>query len=319
MAPIDASGDVAVLRRDTVDQTVADLPPESCSNRSTNAAFLARPARRPDRSTLTRRANDALPPGSRLTIDPSAGCVVLQHADGACTEHALDTPDAFEAVSAAWLRCGWDVKYVYGFTWMGRPIIQLPEDMIRIQEVIWRLRPDVVVETGVAHGGSLIFYASLFAAIGKGRAIGVDIDIRKHNRAAIEAHSMADRITLIEGSSTDSATVAMVRDAIGGAETVLVILDSNHLRDHVAAELELYSPLVSRGSYVVACDGIMAQVAGAPRTRPDWAWNNPLSAIEDFLSANPEFALEEPAFPFNEGQVRHRVTYWPHCWLRRRP
>ncbi len=252
-----------------------------------------------------------------LTIDEAGGRVILQGADGTCAEHALDTPDAFEAVSAAWLRCGWDVKYVYGFSWMGRPIIQLPEDMIRIQEVIWRLRPDVIVETGVAHGGSAVFYASLFAAMGKGRVIGIDIDIRPHNRAAIEQHPMSPRIMLIEGSSTDPATAAAVRTSIDAHETVLVILDSNHAQAHVQRELELYAPLVTPGSYIVACDGIMAQVAGAPRTRPDWGWNNPLTAIDSFLEQNPDFRIDEPAFPFNEGQVRNRVTYWPKCFLRR--
>ncbi len=113
-----------------------------------------------------------------LTIDDTAGQVMVTAANGAQEIHAMDSPEAFEAVSAAWLRCGWDVKYVYSFTWMGRPIIQLPEDMIRIQELIWRLKPDVIVETGVAHGGSLVFYASLAAAMGRGRVIGVDVEIR---------------------------------------------------------------------------------------------------------------------------------------------
>ena len=236
-----------------------------------------------------------------LTIDEAGGRVIVRHADGTQAEHALDTAEAFDAVSAAWLRCGWDTKYVYSFTWMGRPVIQLPEDMIRIQEVIWRLRPDVIVETGVAHGGSLIFYASLFPAIGHGRVIGVDIEIRPHNRAAIEAHPMSSRIMLVEGSSTDPSTIRTVRDAIGPDETVLVLLDSNHSRDHVAAELQAYAPLVTRGSYVVACDGIMQQVAGAPRTSPDWTWNNPITAVEDFVAGNPDFVLEEPGFDFNEG------------------
>ncbi|MEJ0019676.1 MAG: CmcI family methyltransferase [Acetobacteraceae bacterium] len=160
-----------------------------------------------------------------LTIDEAHGCVTISHADGTAAQYALDTPEAFEAVSAAWLRCGWDVKYVYGFTWMGRPMIQLPEDMIRIQEVIWRLRPDVVIETGVAHGGSLIFYASLFEAMGHGRAIGVDIDIRRHNRTAIEAHRLSRRITLVEGSSTAPGTLAVVRHTISPGDSVLVILD----------------------------------------------------------------------------------------------
>jgi cephalosporin hydroxylase len=253
-----------------------------------------------------------------LTIDEAHGRVVVSHEDGSAEEHKFDTPEAFEAVSAAWLRCGWDVKYVYGFTWMGRPVIQLPEDMIRIQEVIWRVRPDVIVETGVAHGGSLIFYASLFEAMGHGRVIGIDIDIRAHNRTAIEAHRMAKRITLVEGSSTTPGTLAAVHHHIASDEHVMVILDSNHSCSHVAAELDLYAPLVSPGCHIVACDGIMAQVAGAPRTAPDWTWNNPITAVEAFLVRNPDFVLDEPGFAFNEGAVRNHVTYWPNSYLRRR-
>lgn len=197
-------------------------------------------------------------------------------------------------------------------------VIQLPEDMICIQEVIWRLQPDVIVETGVAHGGSLIFYASLFEAMGHGRVIGVDIDIREHNRTAIEAHPLATRNTLIQGSSTAPGTLADVRRRIAPDESVLVVHDSNHSRAHVEAELDFYAPLVSPGSYIVACDGIMAQVAGAPRTAPDWTWNNPLAAIAAFLARNPNFGLEEPGFAFNEGVVRNRVTYGPKSYLRRR-
>lgn len=252
-----------------------------------------------------------------LTIDERGGRVILQDAGGMQTEHALDTPEAFEAVSAAWLRCGWDVKYVYGFSWMGRPVIQLPEDMIRIQEIIWRLRPDVIIETGVAHGGSLVFYASLFAAMDHGRAIGIDVEIRPHNRTAIEAHPLAQYISLIEGGSTDPATIAVVHAAVAPGERALVILDANHSRAHVESELELYSPLVSPGSYIVACDGIMAMLTGAPRSAPDWGWNNPLGAVDAFLTRHDEFVLEEPAFPFNEGKVRQRVTYWPKAFLRR--
>ena len=253
-----------------------------------------------------------------LTIDEAHGRLTVDRADGTTEDLALDTPEAFEAVSAAWLRCGWDVKYVHGFSWMGRPVMQLPEDMIRIQEVIWRLRPDVIVETGVAHGGSLVFYASLFEAMGNGRAIGVDVDIHRHNRMAIEAHPMATRITLIQGSSTAPGTLAAVRHSIGPDERVMVVLDSNHCRAHVEAELDLYASLVSPGSLMVACDGIMAELAGAPRSAPDWAWNNPVAAVEAFLARNPAFVLEEPGFPCNDGAVRNRVTYWPKSFLRRR-
>jgi cephalosporin hydroxylase len=252
-----------------------------------------------------------------LTIDERNGQVTVARPDGGRDVLPMDSPEAFAAVSSAWLRCGWDVKYVYGFTWMGRPIIQLPEDIVRIQEVIWRLAPDVIVETGVAHGGSLVFYAGLQAAMGKGKVVGIDVEIRPHNRAAIEAHPMAPRIALIEGSSTRADTLAQVRSHIGPGETVLVILDSNHSHDHVSRELDLYAELVTPSSYIVACDGIMAQLAGAPRTRPDWTWNNPVSAVEAFLERNPDFRLEEPGFAFNEGAVRERVTYWPKSFLRR--
>jgi cephalosporin hydroxylase len=232
-------------------------------------------------------------------------------------ELGLGDPEAFDLISRAWLRAGWDTKYVYGFSWLGRPVIQLPEDMLRIQEVIYDIKPDVIVETGVAHGGSLVFYASLCTAIGKGRVIGIDIEIRPYNRAAIEEHRLSPLISLIEGSSIDADIIQSVKDQIGSAETVLVLLDSNHLKDHVLAELEAYSSLVSPGSYIVACDGIMQQVVGAPRTTEDWTWNNPISAINEFIAAHPEFECVEPVWPFNEGRIFERVTYWPKAFLRR--
>ena len=169
----------------------------------------------------------------KIIIDTEAGTLIEETQAGAET-FDLYSREAFERISRQWVKVGWDQGYSYTFSWMGRPVIQLPEDMIRIQEVIWRLAPDVVIETGVAHGGSLVFYAGLLAALGKGRVIGVDVEIRPHNRAAIEAHPMSGRIQLVEGSSTAPETVAAVRAAIAPGETVLVILDSNHSRDHVA-------------------------------------------------------------------------------------
>jgi cephalosporin hydroxylase len=251
-----------------------------------------------------------------LKIDEANGVVIAAGPDGEVI-HRLDSPEAFALVSQAWIRCGWDTKYVYSFSWMGRPIIQLPEDMVRIQEVIYTIKPDVIVETGVAHGGSLIFYASLFKAMGKGRVIGIDIEIRPHNRQAIEAHEMEPLISLIEGSSVDPTIVSQVKSGIAPGETVLVLLDSNHTKAHVLAELEAYAPLVTPGSYIVATDGIMKQVVGAPRSSPDWDWNNPLDAATEFAANHPEFRLEEPPFPFNEGVVRERVTYWPRGFLKR--
>ena len=250
---------------------------------------------------------------ARFEYDEAAGVVRL---DG--REINLGEPEAFELISRAWLRSGWDTKYVYGFSWQGRPIIQLPEDLIRIQELIYDIHPDVIVETGVAHGGSLIFYAGLCAAMGKGRVIGIDIEIRSNNRKAIESHRLSPMITLVEGNSTDSGVVGQVQGCIGPAESVLVLLDSNHSQAHVAAELEAYAPLVSAASYIVACDGIMQQVAGAPRTAADWETNNPISAVNQFLAEHQEFEAHEPNWPFNEGVVRQRVTYWPQAYLRRK-
>lgn len=252
--------------------------------------------------------------GLKFDFDESLG--VVRH-NG--RELKLTDPEAFDLISRAWLRAGWDTKYVYGFSWLGRPVVQLPEDLLRIQEVIYDVQPDVIVETGVAHGGSLIFYSSLCSAIGKGRVIGIDIEIRPPNRTSIETHRLAPFITLVEGSSIDANIVQAVKDQISPTETVLVVLDSNHLKEHVLAELNSYSSLVSPGSYIVACDGIMSQVAGASRTAQDWTWNNPISAINEFLLTHPDFECVEPQRPFNEGKITERVTYWPKAFLRKIP
>lgn len=254
----------------------------------------------------------------KLMIDFEKGSVTLEAAGRNGVEYSLGTPEAFSAISEAWLRCGWDTKYVYGFTWLGRPIIQLPEDMIRIQEIIFRVQPDVIIETGVAHGGSLIFYASLCKAMGKGRVVGVDIEIRPHNRRAIESHFLFPYITLIEGSSVDTGVVSNVRAQIKPGDRVLVLLDSCHQKQHVLSELEAYGPMVSQGSYIVAMDGIMGQVVGAPRTSPDWSWNNPRQAALEFAATHPEFEIVEPGLFFNEGSISNRVTYWPDGYLRRK-
>ena len=250
-----------------------------------------------------------------ITIDTEARQVTVEDAGGRRVL-TLDSPEAFEVLSAVWLRSGWEAKHVYTFTWFGRPIIQLPEDLIRTQEVIFQLRPDVVVETGIAHGGSLIFYASLFEAMHHGRVIGVDVDIRAHNRTAIEAHPLYHRITMVEGSSTDPAVFSRVRDAVG-ADRAIVFLDSNHSKAHVLAELHLYSELVAPGSYIVATDGIMRDVAGSPRAGADWGTNNPYEAAREFAAANPAFVIEEPPWTFRESELRRNVTHWPGGWLRR--
>lgn len=230
----------------------------------------------------------------------------------------LYSREAFEALSRQWVRVGWNQKYQYSFSWFGRPVIQLPEDMIRMQEVIYQLKPDVIVETGVAHGGSLVFYASLMQAIGKGKIIGVDIEIRPHNRQAIEEHPLSHRITLLEGSSTEPEIVSQVKSLIKPDDVVLVILDSDHSYDHVAAELDAYSSLVSRGSYIVATDGIMYDLADVPRGKANWVKDNPTCAAADFAARNTQFVVTQPVWPFNESELLENITHWPGAWLLRK-
>jgi cephalosporin hydroxylase len=252
----------------------------------------------------------------RILIDTDTRRLTVEDG-GKRSEIDLYSKEAFTALSRQWVRVGWAERYSYAFTWLGLPVIQLPEDLVRTQEVIWRTRPDVIVETGVAHGGSLIFYASLLELLGAGKVVGVDVEIRPKNRAAIEAHPLARRITLVEGSSVEATTIARVREAVSSGDRVMVLLDSNHTKAHVRAELEAYGPLVTPGCYIVATDGIMCDLHDVPGGRPEWSWDHATAAAAEFAAAHPEFVLEQPPKPFQEGNIEEPVTYWPGGWLRR--
>lgn len=185
-------------------------------------------------------------------------------------------------------------QYSYNFSWMGRPIIQYPQDMIAMQEIIWELKPDLIIETGIAHGGSLIYYASLLELLGKGQVLGIDIDIRSHNRVEIEKHPMFSRIEMIEGSSINEETIDKVAEIVKGKESVLVTLDSNHTHDHVLKELELYAPFVTRNSYLVAFDTIVEDLPnGYMPGRPWKQGDNPRTAVREFLQSHPEFESDK--------------------------
>ncbi len=253
----------------------------------------------------------------KITIDTENNSI-FDEQSGKTLE--LYSNEGFETVSKLWLKTGWNQKHVYTFSWMGRPIIQLPEDMIRVQEAIFQVKPTVIVETGIAHGGSLIYSASLLKTMGiEGKVIGVDIEIRPHNRAAIEEHFLFPYITLIEGSSTAPEIVKQVKDLISPDDKVLVILDSNHLRGHVFDELEAYCDIVTKDSYIVATDGIMQDVYDVPRGTPSWDTDNPVTAVHDFLKTHPEFVLETPEWLFNESDLRENInTHYPDAWLRRK-
>jgi len=248
----------------------------------------------------------------KIEIDTEAGVMVV---DGESQPLYCDA--SFRMLSDLWVKVGWNQKYSYTFSWLGVPIIQLPEDMIRYQEAVARIKPDVIVETGVAHGGSAIYSASLCRLLGKGRVIAVDIEIRPHNRRVIESHALADLVTLVEGSSTSKEVVETVKEQIRPGETVLVVLDSNHSRAHVRDELEAYAPFVTPGSYIVATDGIMRDLTDAPRGAAGWDRDNPAQAARDFVAAHPDFVIEQPAWPFNESTLADNVTHWPDAWLRR--
>jgi cephalosporin hydroxylase len=229
----------------------------------------------------------------------------------------LYSDEAFNLLSHLWLKVGWNQKYIYTFTWLGRPIIQLPDDLLRIQEVLYRLMPSVLIETGVAHGGSLVFYASVFAAMGHGRVIGVDIDIRPANRAAIEQHELSKYITLIQGDSVSSETAKAVAAQLRPTDSVFVVLDSNHTSEHVGLELEIFGQLVTPNSYIVVADGIMKDVHDTPRGKREWWENNPAAAVQQFVARHPEFRLDRPKWSFNESTLSESVTHWPHAYLRR--
>lgn len=199
---------------------------------------------------------------------------------------------ALQTATRTWFDASARAKYSYHFEWMGRPIIQYPQDMIAMQEILWRVQPDILIETGIAHGGSLIFYASMMELIGKGEVLGIDIDIRPHNRAAIEEHPMFKRISLLQGSSIAPDVIAAVKAAAAG-KRVLVVLDSNHTHEHVLAELEAYAPLVSVGSYCVVMDTVVEDLPDD--FYPDRPWgrgDNPKTAVLQYLKAHPEFGID---------------------------
>ena len=200
-----------------------------------------------------------------------------------------------QSLSRIWIREIARHRYAYNFTWLGRPVIQFPQDMMAIQELIWSIKPDVVIETGVAHGGSILFSASMLELVGgEGYVIGIDIDIRKHNRTEIEAHPLSRRVRLIEGSSVDDAVVSQVREIVGEGKKVLVILDSNHTHEHVLRELELFSPFVGEGSYLVVYDTLIEDMPlDLVGDRPWGPGNNPKTAVWEFLETNKRFKIDK--------------------------
>lgn len=226
------------------------------------------------------------------------------------------------------LKVGTIGRYTYNFRWLGRPIIQYPQDMVAMQELVWQIRPDLIIETGIAHGGSLIFSASLLAILdmteaiesavvfdpakSKRKVLGIDIDIRAHNREAIESHPMASRIQMVEGSSIASDVIHLVHQVANDHDRILVCLDSNHAHDHVVAELEAYASLTSIGSYCVVFDTLIEDIPKEMFADRPWGpGNNPKTAVREYLKSHPEFEIDEAI------QNKLLITVAPDGYLKR--
>jgi cephalosporin hydroxylase len=197
-------------------------------------------------------------------------------------------------LTRAWFERSCRFQYTYHFSWLGLPIIQLPQDIMATQEIIWDVKPDLIIETGIAHGGSLILWSSLMELLGgDGAVIGIDIEIRPHNRTAIEAHPLAKRITMIEGSSVAPHVVERVRNSARGRKAVMVMLDSSHSHDHVRRELDLYAPLITAGSYLVVFDTAVEQLPEDFFPNRPWSrGNSPATAVADFLASTDRFDVD---------------------------
>lgn len=217
-----------------------------------------------------------------------------------------------QALSRIWLREITPHKYAYNFSWMGRPIIQFPQDMMAMQEIVWAVRPDLIIETGIAHGGSILFYASLLELMGHGAVLGIDIDIRSHNRQAILEHPMSKRVRMIEGSSVDAAVVAQVQAAAKGKRAI-VVLDSNHTHAHVLAELRAYAPLVCEGGYCIVMDTLVEDMPQRFFTedRPWRVGDNPKTAVAAYLRSDDRFEVDADL------EAKLLITVAPGGYLRR--
>jgi cephalosporin hydroxylase len=224
----------------------------------------------------------------------------------------LGQSDDLRALSMKWVADVSRHKYSYHFTWLGRPVIQFPQDLVAMQEIIWRVRPSLIIETGVARGGSLIFYASLLELIGgDGRVVGLDIEIREPNRLEIEKHKLSRRIDLVQGSSVDPQVIETISEMARDRKPILVVLDSNHTRAHVLRELEAYSPLVTRESYLVVFDTVIEELP--EDFFPDRPWgkgDNPQTAVQEFLRRTDRFVVDE------EYDSKLLITVAPGGYLR---
>lgn len=250
-----------------------------------------------------------------ITIDTEAALLTVTDG-GHQAAHPLYSPDAFQLLSREWLKLGWNLGHWTTFSWMGRQFLQLPDDMLRLAEVIWRLRPAVIVETGVYDGGSTLWFASLCRLMGHGRVISVESSIRPQVREAMEQHA-AGLVTLVESDAGAAESAVAVRSLVSSGEPVFVFLDSDHRKHHVAAELRNFAPLVTGGSYLVVADSNMQELAHLPEGDKAWAFDNPGAAVDEFLADHPEFQRERFVPAFGEPVDFSGLSYFANTWLKR--
>jgi cephalosporin hydroxylase len=224
----------------------------------------------------------------------------------------LYSAEGYALAAELWLKASCHHRVMYEPTWMGIPIIQYPTDMVMMQELLWKVRPDFVIETGVAHGGSCVLHASVLELIGKGQVIGIDVEIRKYNETAIKNHPMSKRIHLIEGSSVDISTIEKVKQLVKPGAKCVVVLDSNHSYQHVKAEIELYKEFVGVDCYLIVMDGAQEWAATLPNGKVEWATDNPLRAIREFVAAT------DGEWVVDDHYTRMHITSSPQGFLKRK-
>jgi cephalosporin hydroxylase len=252
----------------------------------------------------------------KLTIDTKEKTLRVEQ-DAPSVSYPLFSAEAFQILSSQWLVLSWNREHWMSFSWMGRQLLQLPHDVLRLAELVWVSRPSVIVETGVYEGGSTLLFASLCPLAGAGRVISVDLVLRPGVREAVEQCG-GGLVTLIEGDSASAETAAQVRKLIRDDERVLVFLDSSHTAEHVAAELENYAPMVTPGSYLVVADSNLPELRDTPNGTPRWVFDNPMAAVDSFLSRHPEFERSHLKPLFAPEQDCPYLSYFAGSWLTRR-
>lgn len=253
----------------------------------------------------------------KLLINTDEKTIQAEEVGGTKKIIPLYSTEGFELISKIWLKQEWNQLHWQSFSWFGFQIWQFPDDLLRLQEVIVSMKPDVIIETGANLGGSAIFFASMCRLLGKGKVISIDISISETLQETIQKSPFSDLITLIEGDSASSEVLEQVRYLVGSDDRVFVFLDSDHSKTHVLKELNAYADMVTPGSYIVAADGVMQSLTDTPWGHSEWSHDNPAAAAREFADSRSDFIIKRPAALFGEEHVVEQLTYWPDAWLYR--